>query len=570
MAETHHLQKRGNTWYFIRRVPRHLVPIIGRKFFKTSLGTADLKVAKVRRSAAELVLDAKFAAAEAALTTPGSSTPPPVTLATLTEHLRAHITLADEKSAARLLTDPPEDEAQRAEMQMGAEIELQILKDRDDPRGDEWISRTARKTIADSGASLTDKEVVAGFAEVVRRGLMELQHRKIDRYEDRHDRAFHDPLFDPARPPALTFGELRDIFLAEKLKDYAANGIREKSADRIKAASGYLQELIGAGTPVHTIDDDVIQKAREMIAATPANRQKIYPTLSLDKQIKKAAKDGKPLLSAHTQGFYLDTLRDMLKVAVRKKMIGFNPAGDLKPLRRETLAPEERRLPLTSDQLSGFFRGGFYRSCVPDAVEPYTKPDRPWRFWLPLIMLFSGARPGEILQLETGDIQQTKLGTWFFDLMNEDESKMLKTSTSRRRVPLHPELIHIGFLAFVEIRRKAAKATGPRLFPGIKPDKYGSLTDRPSKAFNRTFLPAEIELGDRQTLYSLRHNVRDALRRCKAPPEALRHIAGWSAGKNVSDHYGDPGNPDLMAEWVEKIGYPGLDLTFLHGAGTNV
>ncbi len=570
MSQTHHLQKRGNTWHFIRRVPSHLVPVIGKTMIKKSLATPDLKVAKVRRSAVELAVDALFEAAEAALAAPGPPKSQPVTLAMLTEHLRAHIASTDEKSVARLLADPPDDEAQKVEMKADAEYELQILKNRDDPRGDQWIDSTARNAVAASGTSVTDPEMFEGFAEVVRRGLIELQRRKIDRYEDLHGRVFHDPLFDPSRPANVTFGELREIFIAERLKDYAANGVREKSADRIKAATTFLVELIGAGTLVHIIDDDTIQSARERIAVIPSNRQKVYPGLSLNKQIEKAAKDGRSLLSANTQNFYTDTLRDMLKVAARKKLIRFNPAEDVRPLKRETLAPEEKRLPFSPEQLSGFFRGGFYRSCVPGAEQPYTEGNKPWRFWLPLIMLFSGARPGEILQLSIKDVKRTAAGTWFFDLMNVDGTKALKTSTSRRRVPIHSELIHLGFLEFVDKRKQAAKSKDVRLFSGIKPDKYGGLTDVPSKGFNRTFLRAEIKLEARQALYSLRHNVRDALRRCKAPPEALRHIAGWSAGKDVSDHYGDPGNPDLMAEWVEKISYPDLDLTFLHGAGGSV
>jgi len=74
-------------------------------------------------------------------------------------------------------------------------------------------------------------------------------------------------------------------------------------------------------------------------------------------------------------------------------------------------------------------------------------------------MLFSGARPNEIAQLLVTDLKRTPKGTWYLDLDDED-GKALKTETSRRRVPLHPELIRLGFVAFVEERRKAA---GPRL-----------------------------------------------------------------------------------------------------------
>lgn len=57
MSQTHHLQKRGNTWHFIRRVPSHLVPVIGKTMIKKSLATPDLKIAKAKRSALGLGLN---------------------------------------------------------------------------------------------------------------------------------------------------------------------------------------------------------------------------------------------------------------------------------------------------------------------------------------------------------------------------------------------------------------------------------------------------------------------------------------------------------------------------------
>ncbi|SIO36044.1 hypothetical protein SAMN05444722_1663 [Rhodovulum sp. ES.010] len=51
MAETHHLQKRGQTWHYYRRVPTALVRVVGKTFVKKSLGTSDLKEAKILRNA---------------------------------------------------------------------------------------------------------------------------------------------------------------------------------------------------------------------------------------------------------------------------------------------------------------------------------------------------------------------------------------------------------------------------------------------------------------------------------------------------------------------------------------
>ncbi len=569
MAETHHLQKRGTTWHYYRRVPTALVPLIGKTFIKQSLGTKDLKAAKVLRNALNVKIDAEFAAAENSGDQVAHKTRP-VSLAELTEYLRKHIEALDGRSAVRLLTNPPEDEDQKSSMVADVELGLQILKNRDDPRGEEWIDGTGEKVVASSDAALNDDGVISSFAEIVRRGLIELQNRKLDRLVDHYDVGHHDPLFDPNRASTVTFGELADVFWAERIAEYAANGVTEKRSDKVRAELDFVIEALGEDTPLHCINDDAIQAFRKMLDRTPANRKKLYPKLTLAKAQERAEKEGKPVLSPTTQAQYIRTLRDVLAVGLRKGLIRNNPALDVKPLKKNKTAAAEKRLPWNDAQLIGFFTGDFYKSCAPGAENPYAKKDRGWRFWLPMVMLFSGARPNEICQLHTSDLKQTPAGIWYLDLVETegDDGKTLKTGASRRRVPVHPELVKIGFPAFVKARRKKHGTKEPRLFPEITPDMYGNKATYPARRFREHFIPAEITLGEKQTLYSLRHNVRDALRRAKAPPETLLAVTGWSpAGKAASDAYGDPGNPDLHIEFVAAISYPGLDLTFLHGAG---
>ncbi len=521
------------------------------------------------RAIEDVKADALFAQAEARLTNEvandiASAAPlAPLSLDALTDHVRQTVQRRDKLSAEELIWHPPDDMDDLKERKLNAELDLMLFQ-RPGLQQDEAVARATDHVLKEAGVTLTDTEVVAGFAEIVRRGMVELARRKIDRYEDRHERPFHDHLFDPARPSSVTFGELAEIFLAERRAEYAANAVSKKREDKIEATLATLREIIGDMTPVASIDDDVVQKLRLTVERLPANRNKIYAGVPLPEQIARADKEGRRRLSHLTQRGYLDTMRDVLTVAVRKKHLPSNPAADLKPLKKDDTATAQKRLPLTLEQIKGFFTGSFYRSCAPDAAKPYAKTDRDWRFWLPLIMLFSGARPEEICQLHVADVRQTDAGTWYLDIVGDNSAeggKSLKTTTSRRRIPVHPELVRIGFLAFVERRRKTGDKS---LFSGLTANTYGGLSWYPTRRLNELFMPAEIIMDKRQSLYSLRHSLRDALRRSKAPPEALLHIGGWSQGKLVSDHYGDGGHPDLMAEHVAAISYPGLDLTFLH------
>ena len=172
--------------------------------------------------------------------------------------------------------------------------------------------------------------------------------------------------------------------------------------------------------------------------------------------------------------------------------------------------------------------------------------------------------------MHLADLKRTEKDTWYLDIeatADEDEesngaTKTLKTATSRRNIPMHPELIKIGFVQFVEQRKKAS--SGPRLFPDLKPDTYGNHASYALKRFRETYLPAAMKMEPRQSFYSFRHSWRDALRRIDAPPATLAAVGGWSQGKLTSDDYGDKSDPDFQIKFIRKISFPGLDLSTLH------
>ncbi|MGY4231664.1 hypothetical protein ACVIIW_000611 [Bradyrhizobium sp. USDA 4449] len=143
-------------------------------------------------------------------------------------------------------------------------------------------------------------------------------------------------------------------------------------------------------------------------------------------------------------------------------------------------------------------------SADEDYYEPFTKHElrllaaspifaasvRPTRgrgetaMWAPLVALFQGARRTEVIQLLLQDIARdpdTDLWTFRFD---REGDKRIKTLSSIRRVPIHPELVRLGFLSFVEERRRAV---GPlsSLWPGFEDrSKLASRANKWSEWFN--------------------------------------------------------------------------------------
>lgn len=109
-----------------------------------------------------------------------------------------------------------------------------------------------------------------------------------------------------------------------------------------------------------------------------------------------------------------------------------------------------------------------------DALGPFTGDAAAvHKLWLPMVALHTGARINEICQINP----QVDIGTDddvpYFHITDETEGderirKSVKNEASRRRVPIHPDLISAGFMEYVE----TTKATGAKLlFPQWAPSK---------------------------------------------------------------------------------------------------
>lgn len=95
--------------------------------------------------------------------------------------------------------------------------------------------------------------------------------------------------------------------------------------------------------------------------------------------------------------------------------------------------------------------------------------------------MYTGARASEVGQLLTADVVEEG-GTPCFQISDEGEHQKVKTDKSLRTMPIHPDLLALGFLTWVE----QARADGQeRLFPAAKADAKNGQGNWISKAFSR-------------------------------------------------------------------------------------
>lgn len=109
-----------------------------------------------------------------------------------------------------------------------------------------------------------------------------------------------------------------------------------------------------------------------------------------------------------------------------------------------------------------------------DALQPFAAgTPEAHKMWLPMVALHTGARINEICQLNPQVDIGVSEGVPYFHFTDETEGderirKSVKNAASRRRVPIHPDLISAGFMEYVE----ATKTTKAKLlFPHWAPSK---------------------------------------------------------------------------------------------------
>ncbi len=176
--------------------------------------------------------------------------------------------------------------------------------------------------------------------------------------------------------------------------------------------------------------------------------------------------------------------------------------------------------------------------------------------WLPLLALFTGARLEELGTLRATDVQVDG-DIDILDINTLDEGKRLKTKSSRRKVPIHAELVRLGFLVYVEARRKSG--AGALLFPDLKADSKGVMTGNWSKWWGR-YVRANGITDPRKVFHSFRHTFKTECRAVGMGREFHDAITGHSSG-GVGERYGERYPVPVLAREIAKVKYEGLDLS---------
>jgi integrase len=251
-------------------------------------------------------------------------------------------------------------------------------------------------------------------------------------------------------------------------------------------------------------------------------------------------------------------LRAIFECSVSDEKLTVNPFNKVKVPVDEKAKVSKSRMPFRKTELELIFSSEVY--------QPGFVPRKGLGqacYWVPLISCLSGARLEEICQMHTEDVCfDSETGTHYLRIWDEG-TREVKNANSIRNVAVHPELIKLGLLQFVD----ATKAG--RLFPTLRPDKYGILSTTFSTWFGRYL--DDLGLTNPQLVFhSFRHSFVQVCKRkiTLIPEEVRKAMIGHLSPKKIEAVYGTPQYPlEPQIEVMRHIDF-GIDLSHLYPKST--
>ncbi|WP_353627848.1 site-specific integrase [Sulfitobacter sp. TCYB15] len=180
---------------------------------------------------------------------------------------------------------------------------------------------------------------------------------------------------------------------------------------------------------------------------------------------------------------------------------------------QRTLEAEDTERQTWVGRLDKLFRTPIFQDKLDDIGDPL--------FWAPLIAVHMGFRSEEILQLNLADIET--IGDVPCICLKQGPGQNLKSRAARRIVPIHQNLIDIGFLALVVKRKRDGEE---RLFPWLQRSaSKETFTENFSKKFTR--YRKDVECYDPQRdFHSFRTTFNHLLIESRCFDSHRRYIMG--------------------------------------------
>jgi len=388
------------------------------------------------------------------------------------------------------------------------------------------------------------QEYVVGMVELL--GSLSVRHRtgdhqyKTDYYAPNGmtDARKNEENSSPAKLSSVI-----DAYIAENTKTSAW---KNRTITEYTKQLATLVEVIG-DVSVDSIDFPAMRDYKNTLLRYPKHKRNT-PALKGKSLHDILQMEGVETISVRRVNTILQTVSSFFNWAERNGYVPKNCAKGLSV--RENRMANEERAAFSTEELGKLF------TCPTFLHSP-----QPAYFYAPLLGLFTGARLEELCQLTADDIYQED-GVYIIDI-NTRNGKSIKTTSSKRKIPLHRLLVED--LAIPRLVEQAKTNESRRIFPDLKAvqGQYGRYV---SKRFGDLKKSAGIIINadtGRKDFHSLRHTFATALDHLGVREKMISQLLGHAIQGETSGRYAKPYPMRLLYdEAISKLKYD-LDIPTL-------
>ncbi|WP_172125386.1 site-specific integrase [Devosia sp. 919] len=347
---------------------------------------------------------------------------------------------------------------------------------------------------------------------------------------------------------------LMDLF--ERYAKENPKRVKKAALMQARRDIGTFIELVGPDFPVTRLDKKAAREWKALLMEYPLKAAEIgiFKGMGIKEIVAANARleTPKKIIVAKTVNRYIAAFSAFCNWLVAHDYLTANPFIDM------YLSVDKTKTnvrPFTDEERKVLFASPLFHCCKSDAKWHVVGGHkiRDHRYWLPHVMMYSGARPGEIAQLLVDDVRQMH-GVWVMHITDEgDEEKSLKTKGSFRIVPVHSKLVEMGFIEHVERQRVAGER---RVFPEAERNARGHIASAFEKKFGTYLIKLGLKEGRGLTLYSFRHGFSDAMRQAGFMDEEFGFLMGHSKF-SMTARYGQmpQGTLQKRVELIEAVRY---------------
>jgi|UPI000852E66F integrase len=549
---------RSGIFYLRREVPEDIRQIIGKREWKVSLRTKDFATARPRFAAELIRCEDIFLAAREQLA--GR----PRVLASDAPKLAdrwAQAVLESWEGKPEDLSDfliQPLDDDDEAEIQLACDVlDTSSFKARQNA-----VKAFLRATLAEHHLPLPPPAEPAykALVDAFFGRWCDLCRMALARFTGDWREALDLPLVEKplaaeqkASEPKKSGLRLSEVFKAwaddKRLTDGDTRSTN-KTISEFGATITRFVELYG-DLPVSRISRALCQEFKTDLSKLPTKGEGIRG-LAAPELIAKAEVEGLPTAGLATVKKQLRAMSAVLNFAAQRLAAieeePISASGMLKSIakaakRAETRTAEDKHY--TRKELVTIFSSPLFKG----QWQPPRSDFGQALYWLPLLMVYSGARREELAQLLVSDVRQDEdFGIWYLSIAPGD-GKTVKTASSRRKVPLHGDLLELGFLNY----RNSLPAEG-RLFPKLEEHPENGYGHAVGKAWAK-YLKEVLKLDSQASpSHGFRHTFKTLCREVGIETA----VSDWITGHAIPSVSADYGSNPLcrMARELER--YPSI------------